>query len=62
METIKTNKFTVNGEELKEVEGFLLPNTYDIPKEYTPLQIAEMMIKSFDEKITPIYLEKKAKL
>ena len=53
METIKTNKFTVNGEELKEVEGFLLPNTYDIPKEYTPLQIAEMMIKSFDEKITP---------
>ena len=62
MEAIKTNKFTVNGEELKDVEGFLLPNTYDIPKEYTPFQIAEMMIKSFDKKITPIYLEKKGKL
>ena len=62
MEAIKTNKFTVNGEELKNIEGFLLPNTYDIPKEYTPFQIEEMMIKSFDEKITPIYLEKKSKL
>ena len=62
IEVTKTNKFTVNGEELKDVEGFLLPNTYDIPKEYTPLQIAEMMIKSFDKKITPIYLEKKSKL
>ncbi len=62
IEATKKDKLIVNGEQLTNTEGFLLPNTYDIPKEYGPFQIVEMMINSFDKKITPIYLEKHSQL
>jgi UPF0755 protein len=39
-------------------EGFLYPETYFIPYEYTANDIVRLMIKSFFKKITPVYISR----
>jgi len=39
-------------------EGFLFPDTYYFPLEVTPNEVISVMLKSFDEKLTPAMREK----
>lgn len=55
----KNGKFIINGKEISSVEGYLLPNTYDIPKEFTPDDILNLMLADFDKAVSPMYEEKK---
>lgn len=55
-------EFTICGKSEDGAEGFLLPDTYDVPKEYGASEIAEMMVKSFEEYAGPIYEETKDSL
>jgi UPF0755 protein len=54
--------FYVNGRKLDKIEGFLLPDTYDVPEEYTPADALGSMIKAFDKNVVPLYERKKDSL
>jgi UPF0755 protein len=62
MRASEDRSFTVNGKKLDRIEGFLLPDTYDVPEEYTAADILGAMIKAFDSSVAPLYEKKKDNL
>ncbi len=57
--TAKEKPFTVNGRKLDNLEGFLMPDTYDLPDEYTALDVLKTMITAFDKSVAPMYERQK---
>jgi UPF0755 protein len=49
--------FKVNGNTVKSLEGYLLPETYDLPDEFKASDIIARMISEFDSKAVPLYIE-----
>jgi len=58
----KDRTFTVNGRKLDSIEGFLLPDTYDFPDEYTAEDVLKTMISAFDKSVVPMYEKQKSHL
>ncbi len=58
---IETTKegYKVDGKVVKNLEGYLLPDTYDIPSYYTDKDIVKMMVDAFNEKVVPLYKKHK---
>lgn len=55
----KEKAFTVNGRKLDNLEGFLMPDTYDFPDEYTAEDVLKTMISAFDKNVVPMYKRQK---
>jgi len=55
----KEKPFTVKGKKLDNLEGFLLPDTYDFPDEYTAEDVLKTMIAAFDKNVVPMYERQK---
>lgn len=54
--------FAVNGRTLENLEGYLLPDTYDIPARYDASRVIEVLVESFKDKVVPLYKRKKDNL
>jgi len=54
--------FKVNGEAVESVEGYLLPDTYDLPAEFSATDVINTMIGAFNDKVVPMYEKKKKNL
>lgn len=59
---VKNGDFLVNGGKRKTLEGFLLPDTYDFPPNYTASDIIKKMIREFENRVVPAYIEKQKSL
>jgi UPF0755 protein len=56
---IRETEIRVDGNSLKNPEGYLLPDTYDIPESYTNEQVVKVMLKAFDDRVVRLYEERK---
>lgn len=62
LQAVKKNSFQVNGKNIKSIEGFLFPETYNFAPDWTPYQIASRMVKEFDTRVSPLYNAQAGKL
>ena len=56
------NSYFINGNKKDRIEGYLLPDTYDFPAAFSAGDIIKRMLKEFDDKAVPLYLNSKDKL
>lgn len=56
------DSYFINGNKQDSIEGFLLPDTYDLPARYSAGDIIKRLLKEFDDKAVPLYIESKDKL
>ena len=54
--------FCIQGKKLDNLEGFLLPDTYDFPEEFTAADVLDRMLKAFESNAVPMYERKKDSL
>ncbi|MCE1245856.1 MAG: endolytic transglycosylase MltG [Firmicutes bacterium] len=59
---VKSGTFNVNGNPTKNLEGYLMPETYDFPEEFKASDVILRMVKEFDTKAVPLYLENQKSL
>ena len=62
LEAASKHNIIINGTKINNLEGYLLPETYDIPATSDAEDVIEMMTKSFDQEISPLYNERKSGL
>jgi len=58
----KSRKYRINGKDVKNLEGYLLPETYDFPKRFDADDIVGRMIGEFNGVVVPEYKKKKDSL
>ncbi|MDQ7823526.1 MAG: endolytic transglycosylase MltG [Candidatus Eremiobacteraeota bacterium] len=62
LRTAKESEFSLGGKKLPDIEGYLLPNTYDIPDFFTTKEVLETMLKAFETSVLPLYERNRGKL
>jgi UPF0755 protein len=62
MRASEDKPFHVGGKKLESLEGFLLPDTYDFPDEFSAFDVLNRMIEAFNENALPLYDTKKDRL
>ncbi len=55
LKVLKEKDYIVNGELIKDKEGYLFPETYNFLPEYDAEDVVSVMIKQFDKCFTPVY-------
>ncbi|MCD4785136.1 MAG: endolytic transglycosylase MltG [Candidatus Eremiobacteraeota bacterium] len=58
----KSKEYQVNGKDANNLEGYLLPETYDIPKRFNADDVVERMIGEFNGLVVPEYKKRKGSL
>lgn len=58
----KSREYQINGKDVKNLEGYLLPETYDFPKRFEADDIVGRMIGEFNGVVVPVYNKKKGSL
>jgi UPF0755 protein len=62
MQTLQSYEYRIDGRTMKNLEGYLLPDTYDIPESYTKDQVVRLFTRAFNENTLRLYEQKKADL
>ena len=62
LRTASDNSYKVNGEPLKSLEGYLLPDTYDFPQRFDSNDVITTMVDAFNKRVVPLYNDKKQNL
>ena len=59
MALISENKYSIGGKELKSIDGYLFPETYDFGENINCDQIIKTMLGEFERRFYPIYRQHK---
>jgi UPF0755 protein len=54
--------YMIEGKKLASLEGYLLPDTYDIPRDYGAGEVLDTMVKAFERSVVPVYETRKNSL
>lgn len=62
MRTAREKTFMLGGKSLKSLEGYLLPETYDLPESYKADEVIQCFLDAFERRVVPAYERKKESL